>query len=120
MRRNKYVLLVLMLLCGTVQATQDTFFATVDSQGNVVQGGGSGFQGGQWFHYPASGWWNQWFYNGPMDPAGKKSINISVRIRPLVAGVPSRVELAINWSSKQWSAGGPTDAPPINASDEQF
>jgi len=108
--------LVLMLLCGTVPAAQDTFFATVNTQGAVVQGGGSGYQGGQWFFYPESGWWNQWFYDGSLDPAGKKTINISLGVRPLEPGVPSRLELAVNWSNSQWSTG----TPPVKASDEKF
>jgi hypothetical protein len=119
MRRNKDILLVLMLLCGTVQAAQDTFSVTVNAQGAVVQGGGSGYQGGHWFFYPSSGWWNQWFYNGPLDPTGKKTVNISLTIRPLQPGAPSRIELALNWSSSQWSTGT-TGSPPIKASDEQF
>lgn len=111
--------MVLMLLCGTVLAAHDTFFATVNTQGAVVQGGGSGYQGGQWFFYPESGWWNQWFYDGPLDPAGKKTINISLGVRPLEPGVPSRLEVAVNWSNSQWSAKM-TGTPPIKASDEQF
>ncbi len=110
---------MLMLLCGTVQAAQDTFFATVDTQGAVVQGGGSGYQEGHWFFYPNSGWWNQWFYNGPLDPAGRKTVNISLTIRPLQPTAPSRIELALNWSNSQWSTGT-TGNPPIKASDEQF
>jgi len=119
MRGTRNILLVLMLLCGTVQAAQDTFFATLDAQGSVVQGGGSGFQGGHWFFYPASGWWNQWFYNGPPDPAGRKTISISLNIQPLQPTAASRLELAVNWSSEQWFTGT-AGTPPIKASDEQF
>jgi hypothetical protein len=112
--------LVLMLLCGMVQAAQDTFFATLDAQGAVVQGGGSGYyEQGNWFYYPNSGWWNQWFYDGPLDPAGKKTINISVVFRPLEPTAASRFELALNWTDARWSTGA-TGAPPIKSPDEQY
>ncbi len=112
------VLIGFVSVASLVSATEDTFSVTVNANGAVVQGGGSGYEGGKWYYYSKTRWWNQWFYDGPLDLNGKKTVEYSFHIRPLTASAGATPEVAINWSSKQWPSG--TQSPPIAASDEQF
>ena len=66
-----------------------------------VLGGGSGWQGGYWFYYPDSGWWNQWFYDHPFDPERDKIVTIEFDLIPMM---PGPIEIALNYSTDLWSA----------------
>lgn len=122
--RRKGILLALSLaivLCGfsvPALAAFDTFFATVDQDG-IVQGGGTGFMGGTWFYYPATNWWNQWFYNAPFDPTRWKIIDLEFVLTPVApqgnqpAEIPqSWAVVTINWSTAAWPEQG-LDRPPL-------
>jgi hypothetical protein len=90
-------------------AQVDTFNATINADG-VVQGGGSGYGGGQWYLYPNTKWYNQWFYDGPFNANGHKTISWSVVVAPAAAGAAGRVTIAINWTTNQWQD---TKSPPL-------
>jgi hypothetical protein len=78
----------------------DTFWAYAFM--GSVGGGGSGFGGGQWFYYPDTGWWNQWFYDGVFDPDRAKVVLIEF---DLIAFMPGFVEIALNYSTDAWPSG---------------
>ena len=54
------LLVASLILVGAGAAQADTFNVSLSSTGQV-QGGGSGYSGGQWYYYPTSGWYVQWF-----------------------------------------------------------
>jgi hypothetical protein len=119
-----FIMIVLAMLCFAVSASAqprvDNFYIMIGAGGDVLQGGGSGFGGGEWYVYP-SGWINQWFYDHPFDPDRGKMINISfdwVALDPLA---PTWLEVAINWSTPAWSSlGYGASLPPIPGWDENL
>jgi len=101
----------------------DTFFGQLTPGG--VSGGGSGWEnpeGNQWFPYPeAPGetWYNQWFYNDPLDMNRQKEIfyDITLVLAP-GTNINGPVEVAINWSEPGWDP--PASGGPPMAADEAF
>jgi dockerin type I repeat protein len=118
MRRVSIFLMVLALTVAfwdtptQAQPVEDDYWVKVirDPAGGgiTVDGGGSGYDGGQWYEYD-SGWWNQWFYNAPFDPERKKEIEVLMTIQPL--DYDNWVTIAINWSTDKWPPGDPN--PPL-------
>jgi hypothetical protein len=88
---------------------QDAFNATINVDG-VVQGGGSGYGGGQWYRYPNTGWYNQWFLDGPFNANGHKTIDYSFTVAPAAVGATGRVTIALNWTTDRWQD---TTSPPL-------
>ena len=92
----------LFVVASVAQAapTHDDFYVILDGLNMVLVGGGSGYNGGMWYYYPSE-WWNQWFYDDPLDPDRWKLITYDMIIVP---GATSPnvgsllVEVAINWS----------------------
>ena len=104
-------LLSMLLLASVLWAEEDVFVVQMDSQGMVVEGGGSGYADGEWFFYPYTEWWNQWFYNGPLELEGKKEIRFRATLRGDYAGAAAYAEIAVVWSTDQWPTG--MDRPPL-------
>ena len=86
---------------------QDDFWVEVDYEGNA-QGGGSGYNDGEWYYYPNTDWWNIWFYDHPYDPDREKGINISFTISG-----SGNAEIVFNWSTGDWSVQGVPGRPPL-------
>jgi hypothetical protein len=128
--------LALALALGVGSAAADTlevydnFWVQMGPDGQVVGGGGTGYNptGGEgvWYEYPASGWWNQWFYDHPFSWERWKVICVCFTVAPYDPAVggpgasplpePYTIEVAINWSTPLWSGeeeGGTTTAPPL-------
>lgn len=76
----------------------DQFTATIDPAG-VVTGSGTGWNGGQFVYYPATGWYNQWFYNDPPSWERWKWITYDISVVPQVPDPQRIIEIAINWST---------------------
>ncbi len=76
----------------------DTFWVEVGENG-VIGGGGSGFNGGEWYYYENTDWWNVWFYDHPYDPTRWKKIDIAFTIAPLDLALDSWAEVTYNWST---------------------
>ncbi len=126
--RSEVKILVIMaafgLLLITAEATAivepggpitDTFWVEVDADGAAI-GGGSGYDAdgdgeGEWYHYPNTGWWNEWFYDHPFDPERWKKIDISFNIVPLDPALDSYAEVTYNWSTPLYPAN--PDQPPL-------
>jgi len=89
----------------------DSFSAMIDMDNDLVQGGGTGFEG-IWFYYPETFWWNMWFYNAPYDDERMKRVDINAVIQSIEPGAPSHITFAINWATPEWSELG-NQYPPI-------
>ncbi len=105
------IVVFFILNTSALWAVQDTFTVQMGPKGEVLEGGGSGYGEGQWYYYPNSEWWNQWFYNGPYDPDRKKNIRVSAVIWGSYTGAPGYAEVAVNYSTGQWPSG--TQTPPL-------
>jgi hypothetical protein len=117
------VALALMLFSIPVssQPRLDTYFVTIGPGGEFLGGGGSGYDGGMWYLYP-SGWINEWFYDHPFAPRPSgKIIHIEFDWMSLTPGIPTFIQVAINWSTPAWSQlGYGPNLPPIPAFPEDL
>lgn len=64
---------------------------------DAIDGWSTGYTdtSGAWFSY-VTGWWNAWFYNGPLILNSGKTIIVTF------TEVVGQVEFTINWSSDAW------------------
>ena len=112
--------LAILMLAGTssqAQAVTNTFHVEVqDSQS--VQGYCDGDYP-RWYYYENTGWWNQWFYNGPYDPDRKKVISVTLTVKRLDPRVQGSVRLAYNWSTPAWKPGSGPPLPPLDSAAEE-
>lgn len=94
-----------------VDPVEDTFFIQFDGAGELVASGsgGSGYNGGAWYYYPNTDWWNQWFYDDPFDPDASKLIDVWMTITPTMRG--AWADIAINWSTDLYPSN--PDSPPL-------
>jgi len=103
------VALVLFGGAEVAQATTDTFNVAFDINGNITSGGGSGYNSGEWYWYPNTEWYNQWFYDHPFTYNRYKVIDIEFDIT--FVDTSSWAEVTINWSTPDWSALSLTRPP---------
>jgi len=87
---------------------QDDFWVFVGSDG-TAEGGGSGYNDGEWYYYPNTDWWNIWFFDHPYDQDRVKGMNISFTID----GPGGAAEVVINYSTDIWSDEGTPGIPPL-------
>ncbi len=112
--------IVMMLLGAAAQAQQEVpdfypdswYRIAVDADGVKVEGDGHGYAGGTWYYYPETGWYRQWFYNGPYDPARQGELEYKAYITPGPSVGPTDIEMRFNWARPQWSALG-LGRPPL-------
>jgi len=78
-------------------------------------GGGTGFSDGtglgtykNWYYYPNTAWYNQWFYDAPPDPTRWKKITYDIIIQS-----QGQVTIALNWSTLAYQKTGPGGPPPL-------
>lgn len=121
MKRIAIALSVLMVLglASDVSAQQitDNFFVTVGS-GIVLEGGGTGYNGGEWYVYP-SNWINQWFYDHPFDDTRGKIIHVEFDWTAMDPTCTVDIAVAVNWSTPAYSDLGKGDTqPPLPGCDE--
>jgi|GEM_PF-1167555 len=100
----------------------NTFWVEFDDTGTLTAGGGSDYYGQGWYFYPQDDWWNIWFYDHPYDDTRKKEIHIEFDAFPANSAAPSFIEVAVNWSTAQWSIDQPPadSAPPLPGEDENL
>jgi PKD repeat protein len=91
----------------------DHFFLEMDENALATAYEGTGYNGGMWYYYPNTDWWNVWFYNHPLDTSRKKIVNANFNIEPRQADFPSEVELVFNWSTPAWPGFNQTPRPPL-------
>jgi hypothetical protein len=116
MKKTAIAIALGLLLLGTVPASaqqvDDNFYVTVGS-GIVLEGGGSGYNGGEWYVYP-SNWINQWFYDHPLDYERGKIIRIEFDWTAMDPECTSDITVALNWSTPAWSdLGYGENLPPL-------
>jgi hypothetical protein len=107
------MLAVLILAGASAEAGEDTFAVAIGPKNDLLDGTGSGYNGGKWYQY-LSGWWTQWFPNAPFDPQRKKVIELRLDVEALQPQMPCVVRIAYNWSTPQWSALG-KGRPPLSS-----
>jgi len=104
------VLATLMLAAVSAKAVEDTFYVTIGANNEFIDGGGTGYDNGAWYLYPNTGWWNQWFYNGPYDLQRKKVIDLALTVKLRPGAKSGYLKIAYNWSRPAWSNDS---APPL-------
>lgn len=109
MKNFNLILLLIVLLAtpATAVPIEDTFYADIDAQGVVT--GGSGHNDGEWYYYENTTWWNQWFYDDPLDLTRQKNIDLDIMVTS--TDVDNWVEIAIDWSSDLYPSN--PDSPPL-------
>ncbi|MBN1256815.1 MAG: PEP-CTERM sorting domain-containing protein [Planctomycetes bacterium] len=102
--------LLFLAMPASAQEFYDTFYIQLGPDGEIVQGGGTGYPDGTgaWYTYPSE-WINQWFYNGPFDPLRWKKIWGTIVIDPTAAD--STVDIVINWATPLWQSMGIAGPP---------
>ena len=126
----------------TAQPIIDDFSANVHWGGGLVGGGGSGYGGGQWYHYPLedplpepepdqpghSDWLKQWYYDHPVRPDAWKWIEAVGTVEvldPEAAEMPGEpgtyqagwAKVAINYTTEDWPD---SSAPPLPGDDAAY
>lgn len=114
----KYVAATVLIVSagiGSAWAEEDVFTLEIDAKGEPIAGDGSGFDGGLWYYYANTNWWNQWFYNGPYNRTGRKVVEVDLTFRVLdpTSAVQSTVEVALNWTTGDWPDDIDNPAPPL-------
>ena len=116
MKASKFSLAVAvaaMLLCAVgaawAEPTLDWFYGEFDAGGGLVFWDGSGYNEGMWYYYENFDWWNQWFYDDPLDLQRWKAIDVFVVVGPYEPG-PYGVEIVVNWSTDGWED---EEGPPL-------
>jgi len=100
-------------LAASAAPIHDTFWAHIDEDNLLVDGGGSGWNGGEWIYYDQTNWWNQWFYDDP--PAAGHSKTITYDVEIAVGMTVAEAWVAINWSTADYS----NPSQPPQPDDEQ-
>ncbi len=113
------------VLADEVPWIEDSFNIQLDNNGALAQGGGTGYAGGTWYHYPTTDWWNQWYYDAPYCPTQWTEIEVwPGMICNVDVWHDTYVEIAVNWSSPEWSLeGNPPEeprVPPLPGVDESL
>jgi hypothetical protein len=86
------------------QQVNDNFWVTIGA-GAVLDGGGSGFNDGEWYVYPSM-WINEWFYDHPFTTTRGKIIHIEFDWVAYDPACTTDITVAVNWSTPAWSALG--------------
>jgi hypothetical protein len=107
---------------ATSNPISNAFMAEMGPGNDLLYGDGEDAYGEGWYFYPmvVPGWWNIWFYDHPFTYERYKTIHIEFDLFP--TGMPNFAEVAINWSTDQWSLDQPPNdsAPPLPGVDEHL
>ena len=98
----------LLACASSAGAVVETFWAEVDAEGNVTDGGGTGFMllGGDdvWFYHETTDWWDQWFRSDPFNPNRRNEIDLTFEIYRLDPDAGDAwAEVTLNWSTPAWA-----------------
>ncbi len=85
----------------------DFFYVDVD-MGGFAEGGGSGYNFGEWYYYDQTNWWNIWFEN-EFDLFRVKEIDTHMMLEVDPGGYAL---IALNWAMPEWTALG-MNRPPL-------
>jgi hypothetical protein len=124
MKRSLVLAAALLLLGGlcvsaSADPTVDQYSINMQNAARFVSGGGSGFDGGQWYSYSLDNipLRAQWFYDDPPDPTRWKEISYSFDISSTggTVGKVDAVGVAINWTTMDYPAVGRDGPIPTQA-----
>jgi len=114
-----FIALLLFAIPVAADQIEDYFNVTVGA-GTVLEGGGTGFNYGEWYVYPSM-WINEWFYDHPLDLERGKIMHVEFDYVALDPLCPTDLIVALNWSTPAWSAQGyGTTQPPLPGCDEEL
>jgi len=110
-----FAIAALLVCTGSAVAVVDTLEVEVGADGDVVSSSGSGYNGGEWYYYENTNWWNVWFDNAPFDADRWKEIDVSFSIVRVDPGLDAWAEVTYNWSTPEYSMvfGDPPTSPPL-------
>ena len=125
MRCNKVLLAMLVVAMlsapAWAQPKTDSFYGTWEGDNWLLDGGGSGWNGGEWIYYDQDPvWpplWNQWFYDDP--PRDDRWTEISYFVDAVPMPDPAAmmsygaVDVYLNWSTMDFPETGPGGLPPM-------
>jgi len=110
-------LLLGLAASASAEAIEDDYYVVLSPDNTLIDGGGSGWvdpaSGAQWFYYPQTEWWNQWFYDHPVRPPNWKKIWYYMEMFPTQDG-GAYVEVAINYSTRDYSNDQQPPLPPTD------
>lgn len=117
---KKLLLFSIAVLLASVAApvlavpTTDSF-SLILLDNDIGIGDGTGYNGGSWYYYDNTGWWNQWFYDDPPDPTRYKEIyyDIIIGLGDPLPGTLPELKIALNWSTLDYPESGPDGPPPL-------
>ena len=125
------VLVFALATSVSAQAKTDSFWIEMSASNEMLAGGGSGWDpygnpdgtSGDWIAYPFAQdgkWWNQWFYDHPLDFTRWKEVSYDITLDPGPEPVPESlfVEVAINWSNDLYLATDHDKIPPDSFHEE--
>jgi len=117
------VLVLVAVLAGPAWAQvgelrEDSFYGEFEGWNDYVagSGGGTGWNNGEWIFYSETDWWNQWFYNDPLDMTRWKLIEYDIWVDPTLPEgqpIPGFVDVVLNWSTPDYPPTGPDGDPPM-------
>lgn len=90
----------------------NNFSGAINQDGSWGGGHGTNSYGQGWYFYPATNWWNIWFYDNPFTYQHTKVGTLQCMIMPVNPQFPSNVTVAINWSTDAWSMQQPPPTGP--------
>jgi hypothetical protein len=124
---------------------EDSFWAVLggdETNWNVLaDGGGTGFTldpDGPWFAYDDTqntglgqtdpwgntntvpGWWNQWYYDHPMDLSRWKEVQVNFQYGLTDSTENGFASIIINYTTSDRPASGPEGQPPLPGEEDQF
>lgn len=81
---------------------EDTYTVQLDADGNVTSSGGTGYNGGEWYYYPLTGWANVWLDNKMYRPYWWKEVEVRMLLQPVDPSKPARATVIFNLATPPW------------------
>jgi len=103
------VAVLLMSGWGWAEPIDSYFGLIIDGSNTVSYMDGSGYNDGEFYYYPQTGWWNQWFFNSEEIENHWKKITYDIYVDNDTVSADI-LQVVINWSTPLWT--DPT-APPL-------
>ena len=104
-----------MAASTTVTATTVNYSILLDSQGNISDGTGQGYNS-QWYYYASSNRYIMWFHTSGYDESLVGEINYYAKIQAAIVGQQSTYDIRVGWTTAAWNNNqtwNPASTPPL-------
>jgi len=91
----------------------DHTFLDMSEEGVPIFAQGTGYDGGTYYYYPNTEWWNVWLYDHPYTPLRRKIVNGMLQIMPRNPQMPTTITIVYNWSTPNWPGFPVIQRPPL-------